>query len=93
LFEKVDVLVTPSLPTSASPIDANLEEALSFPDPIGALGNMCGLPALSVPCGSSGGKPLGLQFVGRELDDGAVVHTARLFQQNTDWHRRQPPLA
>src|SRR5581483_11072864 len=76
LFENVDVLVTPSLPTTASSIDANLEEVLNFPDPLGALGNMCGLPALSVPCGFSAGKPLGLQFVARALDDAAAVRAA-----------------
>jgi aspartyl-tRNA(Asn)/glutamyl-tRNA(Gln) amidotransferase subunit A len=92
IFENVDVLVTPSLPTSATPLDTNLEEALNFPDPIGALGNMCGLPAINVPCGFSGGKPLGLQFVGRELDDAAVIHAANLFQRSTDWHRRRPPV-
>jgi aspartyl-tRNA(Asn)/glutamyl-tRNA(Gln) amidotransferase subunit A len=93
LFDNFDVLATPSLPTTATPIGANLEEVLNFPDPIGALGNLCGLPALSVPCGFSGGKPLGLQFVGRELDDAAVIRAASLFQHNTEWHRRRPPLA
>jgi len=36
---------------TASKIDANLDEALTFADPIGGIGNICGLPAISVACG------------------------------------------
>jgi len=93
IFQKVDVLAAASLPATATPLDANLDEALSFSDPIGGMGNLCGLPAMSVPCGFSDKKlPVGIQFVGRELDDAAVVAAAHLFQQKTDWHKRRPPL-
>lgn len=93
LFDGVDVLATASLPATATPIDANLDDALTFLDPLGAIGNMCGLPTVSVPCGFSDGKPVGLQFVGRALDDEAVVSAGRMFQQHTDWHTRRPPIA
>ncbi len=93
LFEDNDVLAAASLPVTATPLDANLDTALSFPDPIGAIGNMAGLPVISVPCGFSSGKPVGIQFIGRPLDENSVLAAARLFQQNTDWHLRRPPLA
>ncbi len=94
LFSHVDVLATASLPVVASKLDANLDDALSFPDPIGGIGNFCGLPAISVPCGfAEGGLPAGLQFIGRPLDDAKVVQVAQLFQQQTNWHRRRPNLA
>ncbi len=93
LFESNDVLAAATLPVTATALDANLDTALSFPDPIGAIGNMAGLPVISVPCGFSAGKPVGIQFIGRPLDENSVLAAARLFQQNTDWHLRRPPLA
>jgi len=93
LFNQVDVLVAATLPVVASRLDANLDTALSFPDPIGGIGNVCGLPALSVPCGfGSEGLPAGIQFIGKPLDDAKVLQAARLFQSATDWHTKHPKL-
>ena len=94
LFDHFDVIAAASLPVTASPLTANLETDLDFPDPLGGIGNFCGLPAVSVPCGFDSRKlPVGIQFVGRALDDHKVIAAARLFQQRTDWHRKRPPLA
>ena len=94
LFDSFDVLVTATQPIPASPLEANLETDLAFPDPLGAIGNLCGLPALSVPCGfTENNLPVGLQFVARAGDDLAVIQAARTFQLHTDWHRRHPKVA
>jgi aspartyl-tRNA(Asn)/glutamyl-tRNA(Gln) amidotransferase subunit A len=94
LFDSYDVLVAPALPIPANALDANLETELAFPDPLGAIGNLCGLPAMSVPCGfTDRNLPVGLQFVARAGDDIAVIQTARTFQLHTDWQRRHPKLA
>lgn len=93
LFESFDVLVAPSQPVPATPLTLNLETGLSFPDPLGGLGNICGLPALSVPCGfTEKNLPVGLQFVARAGDDSAVLQAARTFQQHTDWHQKHPKI-
>jgi aspartyl-tRNA(Asn)/glutamyl-tRNA(Gln) amidotransferase subunit A len=93
IFAKVDVLATPSLPVTASKLNANLDLALTFADPIGGIGNFCGLPAISVPCGfGDRGLPVSLQFIGRALDDDKVIQAARIFQSRTDWHKKRPKL-
>jgi aspartyl-tRNA(Asn)/glutamyl-tRNA(Gln) amidotransferase subunit A len=94
VFQRFDVLAGPSVGEPAWPLDANLDKVLDLPDPLGALGNLCGLPAMSVPCGMTADKlPIGLQFVGRALDDQAVVIAGMHLQALTDWHKRRPPVA
>ena len=92
VFDRVDVLAAPSLPVVATPMTANLETDLDFSDPLGGIGNFCGLPAVSVPCGFSNNLPIGIQFVGRPYNDNKVIAAARLLQQHTDWHRKHPSL-
>jgi aspartyl-tRNA(Asn)/glutamyl-tRNA(Gln) amidotransferase subunit A len=93
LFDSYDVLVTASQPVAATPLDLNLFTGLSFADPLGGIGNLCGLPALSVPCGfTEKNLPVGIQFVARAGDDVAVLQAGRTFQQATDWHRKHPKI-
>ena len=93
LFDSYNVLISPSVPYLATKLEADLEKALPAPDPLGAAGNLCGLPALSVPCGfSKSGLPIGMQIVGRALDEPKVLAVGRHYQQSTDCHRRRPPV-
>jgi len=93
LFDTFDVLVAAAQPLGANAIDANLETDLSFPDPLGGIGNLCGLPAVSVPCGfTDQNLPVGLQFIAKAGNDIAVIRAARSFQQHSEWHRRHPKL-
>jgi aspartyl-tRNA(Asn)/glutamyl-tRNA(Gln) amidotransferase subunit A len=94
LFDNFDVLVAAAQPLGANALEANLETDLVFSDPLGGIGNLCGLPALSVPCGfTEQNLPLGLQFVARAGNDLAVIRGARTFQQHTDWHRKHPKIS
>jgi aspartyl-tRNA(Asn)/glutamyl-tRNA(Gln) amidotransferase subunit A len=93
LFDRFDVIAAPSLPIVATTMETNLETDLAFPDPLGGIGNFCGLPAISVPSGFTPKRlPVGIQFVGRALHDEKVIAAAELFQQHTDWHRKHPPV-
>jgi aspartyl-tRNA(Asn)/glutamyl-tRNA(Gln) amidotransferase subunit A len=93
LFETFDVIATAAQPVPATPLTLNLETGLVFPDPLGGIGNICGLPAMSVPCGfTEKNLPVGLQFVGRAGDDFAVIQAGRTFQSHTDWHKKHPKI-
>lgn len=94
LFDTVDVLVSAAQPVAAVPLETNLETGLPYPDPLGGIGNLCGLPAISVPCGFTAQRlPIGLQFMARAGNDYAVIQAARTFQQHTAWHRQHPELS
>jgi aspartyl-tRNA(Asn)/glutamyl-tRNA(Gln) amidotransferase subunit A len=93
MFDTFDLLVAVPAPVAATPLEMNLETGLSFADPLGGIGNLCGLPALSVPCGfTDKNLPVGLQFMARAGDDIAVIQAARTYQLHTDWHRRHPKI-
>ena len=93
LFDAFDVIAAAAQPVPATPLALNLETDLAFPDPLGGIGNICGLPAMSVPCGfTDKNLPVGLQFVGRAGDDYAVIQAGRTFQLHTDWHNKHPKI-
>jgi aspartyl-tRNA(Asn)/glutamyl-tRNA(Gln) amidotransferase subunit A len=97
VFDDFDVLATAGESSAASPLSAPPEEDSAGPiarrEPDG-ISSLCGLPALSVPCGFSKDKlPFGVQFIGRALNDHVVVAAARSFQSRTDWHRQRPPIS
>jgi aspartyl-tRNA(Asn)/glutamyl-tRNA(Gln) amidotransferase subunit A len=94
IFEKYDVLIAPGTSFVATPLEANLEQAFSGPDPLGAAGNLAGLPAVTIPCGfTRANLPVGLQIVGRPLEERRILALARLYQQRTEWHDKRPPAA
>jgi aspartyl-tRNA(Asn)/glutamyl-tRNA(Gln) amidotransferase subunit A len=97
LFDDFDVLATAGASSAAAPLkappDSGMEVPLERRAPDG-ISSLCGLPALTVPCGFNKDKlPFGIQFLARGLDDHLVVEAARCFQSETDWHRRRPPLS
>jgi aspartyl-tRNA(Asn)/glutamyl-tRNA(Gln) amidotransferase subunit A len=100
-LEKVDVLVLPTGPVTAPPVESvpgiqskehaltGLAGRISFTGPF----NLAGTPAISVPCGFSAvGMPMGLQIVGRPFAEETVLKVAHAYEQNTDWHNRRAPV-
>jgi len=93
MFREYDVIAAASENVAATKLDANLETDIPSADPLGAIGNLCGLPAISVPCGFDGsGLPVGIQFVGPPMGEHAVLAAAELYQRQTEWHRKKPPV-
>ena len=93
LFTRFDVIAAPTLPVTATTLETNLETDLSFADPLGAIGNLLGLPAISVPCGFKNKVlPMGVQFLAQVRNDVLVLDLARLYQRHTAWASAQPPI-
>jgi aspartyl-tRNA(Asn)/glutamyl-tRNA(Gln) amidotransferase subunit A len=96
VFRDVDVLIAPTC--MATP--ATIETVLANPAAEGSLirntlpFNVFGIPAISVPCGfTRAGLPIGMQIIGPRLGEARVLALAHAYEQATDWHRREPPLA
>jgi aspartyl-tRNA(Asn)/glutamyl-tRNA(Gln) amidotransferase subunit A len=74
------------------PVEENFDAALDFPDPLGAAGNLCGLPALALPMGLVQGLPVSLQLVGPPLAEARLLSVGAWLQRRTDYHLARPPL-
>lgn len=95
LWQRYDLLLTPVIPGPPPRLgqEANDPAALYQEDRYVACANLAGLPALSMPCGMrQEGLPIGAQLLGPRMGDGSVLNAAYAFQQETDWHRRRPPV-
>jgi len=100
IFADVDLLISPSRFGPASAINEALDRP-SRPQPeakqrglrdLGAFGNLCGLPALSLPCGFANGLPIAVSVVGRPFAENTVLALGIAFQKATNWHTRRPPV-
>lgn len=94
-FEEVDVLVSPTAPTTAFKLGDKSQDPLSMYliDLMTIPVNLAGLPGMSVPCGfDSQGLPIGLQIIGNVLREDQVFQVAYAYEQATDWHTRVPKL-
>jgi aspartyl-tRNA(Asn)/glutamyl-tRNA(Gln) amidotransferase subunit A len=95
-----DVLLAPSTPIAAPPIDARQVELGDGPSDVRTAlvrfnrpFNLSGHPSCSVPCGfTAGGLPIGMQLVGRPFDEATVLRAADAWQRLTDFHARRPVL-
>ena len=94
-FEKCDVLATPTAPSVAFPLGDKTGDpiAMKLADVCTIPVNMAGLPALSLPCGFENGLPIGLQLIGKLLDESTILRAADAYEKATDWHLRRPALA
>jgi aspartyl-tRNA(Asn)/glutamyl-tRNA(Gln) amidotransferase subunit A len=86
VFERADVLVTPTLATTAPLIGAEGPDT-RFTYPF----NLTGLPSLAVPCGfDSQGLPIGIQIAANLWQEALALRVGHGYQQATTWHRARP---
>jgi aspartyl-tRNA(Asn)/glutamyl-tRNA(Gln) amidotransferase subunit A len=100
-MSRYDLLLTPTLAVPPFPVHMQGPEIidgravaptswLSFTLPV----NLTGQPAASVPAGwTAEGLPVGLQLIGRHLDDATVLRASARFEEAAPWAGRWPPLA
>jgi aspartyl-tRNA(Asn)/glutamyl-tRNA(Gln) amidotransferase subunit A len=94
-FERCDLLAMPTSPEVAFPLAAKRDDPIKMyrSDVYTVAANLVGLPAVSIPCGEVHGLPVGLQLVGRALDEATLLRVADVFQRRTEHHLRRPPVA
>jgi aspartyl-tRNA(Asn)/glutamyl-tRNA(Gln) amidotransferase subunit A len=83
-FEKVDILVAPTSPTTAFKIGEKADDPLQmyladiYTVPI----NLAGIPALSMPCGvDKNGLPIGLQIIGKHFDEKNIIKAGLIYEK------------
>jgi aspartyl-tRNA(Asn)/glutamyl-tRNA(Gln) amidotransferase subunit A len=84
-FEKVDVIVTPTSPTTAFKVGEKIDDPLTMylSDIYTVSANLAGIPAISVPCRKDPkGLPIGLQLMGRPLSEGLILKVAYALEQS-----------
>ena len=92
-FRKVDILLTPTCPTTAflkgdfvnDPLSMYLSDLLTVP------ANLAGLPAISIPCGfDTKGLPIGMQLIGNVLEENRILNAANIFEIDARVIKKRP---
>ena len=90
-FERVDALLTPTAPSAAFSLGERSDDpvAMYLNDIFTVTVNLAGLPGMSVPAGlDSSGLPLGLQLIGRALDEGTLFSLGGALEKAADFHAK-----
>ncbi|WP_444321865.1 Asp-tRNA(Asn)/Glu-tRNA(Gln) amidotransferase subunit GatA, partial [Megasphaera sp.] len=93
-LKKCDVLLTPTAPDTAFKIGQNSDNPLAMylGDVCTVTLNLAGLPGLSIPCGYKNGLPIGMQLIGKALDEATLLRVAYTFEQNRTDLRKPSPM-
>ena len=95
LFARIDILLVPSTPHPAPPIEdgAHLEDSTRHATRFTYGGGLAGIPGLSLPCGfTAGGLPIGVLLEAAWFNEEVLLRAGRFWQRATDWHERRPDL-
>jgi aspartyl-tRNA(Asn)/glutamyl-tRNA(Gln) amidotransferase subunit A len=98
-FEKVEALISPTSPVPAFKLGERVADPLQMylADIFTIAANLTGICGISVPCGFAevdGQRlPIGLQLLGKALDEARILQIAHAYEQSTDWHKARPPIA
>lgn len=93
-FEKYDVIIGPTAPTTAFALGSQVDDPLTMylNDILTIPVSLAGVPALSIPCGFADGLPVGLQIIGKAFDESSILRVAHAFEAHTDHHKARPSL-
>ena len=94
-FEKVDILVSPTCPTTAFDLNSRADNPLAMylTDIATISSNLVGAPALSMPCGfDKNGMPIGLQVIAKNLDELTLLQSAYALEQELGVYTQRPNI-
>ncbi len=95
-FEKCDVIVTPTSPTPAFKVGEKANDPLQMylSDIFTISCNLAGNCGISIPCGftSKPKLPIGLQILGKAMDEATVLRVAYAYEEATEWRKQRPAL-
>ena len=91
-FKEVDVILAPTTPQAAfkkgekiaDPLSMYLEDVCTVPV------NLAGLPGISLPCGLVNGLPVGLQMIGRPMEEALLLQVAYAYEQSQEFYKLRP---
>jgi aspartyl-tRNA(Asn)/glutamyl-tRNA(Gln) amidotransferase subunit A len=93
-YGKYDVIVATNFLSVAPTIHEDFTKTLPYPDPVGAVGNGCGLPAIALPMGpGKDGMPTSFQIMGAPFEEGLLLDLGEAYQSATRHHLAHPPVA
>ncbi len=93
-FERCDVIAGPVSPTPAWNLGEKMSDPLTMylSDAYTVPASLAGIPGISVPCGFVQNLPVGLQILGKYMDEETLLDVAEVYEQSTKWHKMKPDL-
>jgi len=98
-FEKVDAILSPTSPVPAFKLGERTADPLAMylADIFTNTGNLAGICGISVSCGlakvNGSQLPIGLQILGKALDEARISQIAYAYEQSTNWHKSKSPIS
>ncbi len=89
-FEKYDIILGPTAPTTALEVGKSLSDPIKMylGDIYTVAVNLAGLPGISLPCGKDiNGLPIGLQLIGNAFEEKKIIRAAYSFEQTRAYER------
>lgn len=93
-FDKYDLIMGPTTPTTAFKIGDKIDDPLTMylNDMLTIPANMAGIPAASIPAGFVDSMPVGLQIIGKKFDEQGVLNASYAFEQATKLYEKRPSM-
>ncbi len=93
-FKKCDVIAGPVSPTVAWNLGEKIADPLTMylSDVYTIPASLAGIPGLSIPCGFSNGLPVGLQILGKYMDEETILAVGEVYEKSIEWHKKKPRL-
>jgi len=94
VFEKVDLLIAPSMPCVALNIGESAKSAMfgEMMDVLNEPSCIAGICGVTVPCGFASSLPVGVQIIGRMNDEKSILGAVNKYQESTNFHKEKPNL-